>query len=314
MAKVCQDSYRPQANRPIQRDTIINVLDLDLYKEVDRCRSFVDNQWCNRKVDHKQLALLGFYYYKKPDVVKCYFCRQSLNEFEPNDNVLNEHVKVSPNCPLLIRRQTNNEPIDLEELEKALPPASYDEYGTGRRKSKVEEDLAFPHFRLPSARMRSFKSWPPGLKQKPEELCDAGFFYSGKSDCVVCFSCGVFVGKWDANDNPWVEHKNLLEKDCTYLRFNSDKLEMHQKKFEQEENVRNSSDKETETTNVHDNCTKEIEIDDESMCKICFANKSSIAFLPCKHVAVCGQCVYGIKGKCPICRTEITESFKLFYS
>lgn len=292
-------------------DPFIDVSDLELNKEGDRLRSFTQNGWCNRYVDCNELALLGFFFYKRPDVVKCYFCRQSLNEFQPNDKVLKEHLKFSPNCPLLIRRQTHNEPIDSDKLDRALPPPSYDEYGTGRRKSRVEEDIAYPRYRITSERMRTFRMWPISMKLKPEELCDAGFFYSGQSDNVICFSCGVEINKWGENDNPWVEHKNLLEKDCSYLKLNSDKLEENQKKFDHEEKLRSTAG---ETRNVHENCEKEKEIGEESMCKICFSNKSSIVFLPCKHVAVCGQCVYGIDNKCPICRAEIIEKIKLYYA
>lgn len=317
MSKVCEKNpnrFNSQLN-PINSFT--NVSDLDFKKEVDRRRSFIDNNWCNEHVDYEDLALIGFFFFKHPDMVQCYFCKEKVSEFGPRDNVLDEHLKYSPNCPLLIRRRTDNEPIDSEKLNRALPPLSYDECGTGIK--SFDEDLAYPEYKLTSDRIRTFKQWPVGLKQRPEDLCEAGFVYSGKSDFVVCFSCGLQVGKWDADDNPWVEHKNLLEKDCNYLQLNKDKLEFNQKKYEQEiaQSALASTSKaeaSESSSRTHDNCLQGKEIDDESSCKICFENKASIVFLPCKHVAVCGQCIYGIKGKCPICRAEIIESFQLYYS
>lgn len=31
-------------------------------------------------------------------------------------------------------------------------------------------------------RLHTFKLWPPSITQTPEELADAGFYYTGRSD------------------------------------------------------------------------------------------------------------------------------------
>ncbi|GBP63407.1 Death-associated inhibitor of apoptosis 1 [Eumeta japonica] len=41
---------------------------------------------------------------------------------------------------------------------------------------------------------------------KPEDLADAGFFYTGRSDKTLCFYCGGGLRDWKDNDNPWEEH------------------------------------------------------------------------------------------------------------
>lgn len=38
-----------------------------------------------------------------------------------------------------------------------------------------------PSYNTYEARMRSYESWPRSLKQKPDKLSDAGFYYTGKS-------------------------------------------------------------------------------------------------------------------------------------
>jgi hypothetical protein len=38
---------------------------------------------------------------------------------------------------------------------------------------------AFPQFAAPVLRRRSFRLWPPSLRPSPEQLSDAGFFYTG---------------------------------------------------------------------------------------------------------------------------------------
>lgn len=57
-----------------------------------------------------------------------------------------------------------------------------------------------------------------------------------------------------------------------------------------------------------------IEIDPVMRCKICLDRKSSTILLPCQHVAICGQCVFGIGDKCPICRSNIDKILPLYYA
>lgn len=216
----------------------INVKKLKLYKEIDRRKSFIENDWFNEHVNFEDLALLGFYFFKKPNCVKCYFCRLELDGFEPNIDLVKGHLKFSPNCPLLRRRKTNNKPLDIEELDKVLPPPSYDEcdfQGIPRKKSKAENDVAYPEYRLPSDRLKTFDSWPKGMKQKPQDLCDAGFFYAkefvGEEDATVCYACGLDVVDWEPEDNPWVEHNKLRTEECSHLKLNKSQLKSQEKSF-----------------------------------------------------------------------------------
>lgn len=66
--------------------------------------------------------------------------------------------------------------------------------------------LEFPEYGIELARLRSFDEWPRSMKQKPEQLSDAGFFYTEKSDRVICFSCGGGLRDWDEKDDPWEQH------------------------------------------------------------------------------------------------------------
>lgn len=290
-----------------------NLLNYDLKKEIDRRKSFVENDWSCPHVQFGDLAITGLYFVKKPDLVRCYFCSVDLKEFEANDDVIKEHLRFSPNCPLLRRDKTNNVPLDSAELDKILPPASYDECGLGparrRKKSRVEDDVAFPEYRLYTARMKTFETWPVGIKQKPINLSEAGFFYGGQSDFTMCFSCGVIVGKWEADDNPWVEHKKLAKRACPYLQLNQERLKENEKKYEEAIKI-----KTLEEEKSADDEPSAREVDHETVCKVCLERKSSVCFLPCKHVAVCGQCVFGLNNTCPICRCTIEETIPLFYA
>jgi baculoviral IAP repeat-containing protein 7/8 len=296
---------------PFKKDLNISLSRYDLLKESDRLKSFTENKWKNEHVRASDLALLGCYFFKSPDFVRCTFCFVELGEFSSGDNVLKEHLRFSPNCPLLRRRETSNKPIDSEKLERILPEASFDTCGVRERKrSRVEDEVAHPEYRLHSQRMKTFVTWPVALKQKPEDLVNAGFYYSGQSDYTICFSCGVLVGNWEPTDNPWVEHEKLLLKSCSFLQLNQDTLKHNRNKYE------NSKETTTKVAPETSSKVEEVETtkDFETLCKICLDKKSSIVILPCKHVAVCGQCIFGVGDKCPICRARIEEKIHLIYS
>jgi len=174
----------------------VDLSKLDLNKEIDRQISFTRNGWDVEEIDYKRLALFGFYYYKKPDHVRCKFCRLPLSNFEPGDCPLEYHLKLSRNCPLILKRETDNIAINPEQLNLELPPISYDcspssdeyedDYSEDLREEMVQNSKTLkvyhPEYNLESARLSTFKDWPKGLNQKPKDLASAGFFYIGKGD------------------------------------------------------------------------------------------------------------------------------------
>ena len=58
-----------------------------------------------------------------------------------------------------------------------------------------------------SDRIKTFKKWPKQIKQTPQELAEAGFYYTQKGDTVRCFYCGLFLHKWEKEDNVISEHR-----------------------------------------------------------------------------------------------------------
>ena len=66
--------------------------------------------------------------------------------------------------------------------------------------------------------MRTFRDWPPALKQRPKDLADAGFYYIGYSDQVRCFYCDGGLRNWQPDDDPWTEHSRWFSK-CGFIRL-----------------------------------------------------------------------------------------------
>lgn len=87
---------------------------------------------------------------------------------------------------------TNDEGI--AETAERTPSEGVDEcgmYGVTRCSPTVDvslerlgiiprEDSAHPSYTTYESRLESFSSWPVHVKLRPEVLCDAGFFYTGK--------------------------------------------------------------------------------------------------------------------------------------
>lgn len=224
------------------------------HREDERLKTF--DHWPLEWLDKSELARTGMFYTGEADKVKCYFCEVEIGRWEEQDAPVAEHMRWSPNCPLLRRRTTNNMPVDVEALDRALPAVSYDICGAndaievrpfayaegtinmtarslampgsvntttagGASTSTTTPTTYFPEFpeyAIEAARIRSFAEWPRHMKQKPEQLSEAGFFYTGVGDRVKCFSCGGGLKDWAEDDEPWEQHAVWLNK-CRYLNL-----------------------------------------------------------------------------------------------
>ena len=98
----------------------------------NRLLTFAD--WTCEIVDKEQLAMTGFYSMCHKDYVRCNFCSVTICDWEEGDEVLSEHKKWSPMCPLITNWPTMNIPIDQDKLNEYLGirkpehKMSFDEY------------------------------------------------------------------------------------------------------------------------------------------------------------------------------------------
>jgi len=77
---------------------------------------------------------------------------------------------------------------------------------------------ANPKYSTVEARTRTFREWPPALRQQPAQLSEAGFFYIGLSDQVKCFYCDGGLRNWQPEDDPWTEHSRWFS-ECGFVRL-----------------------------------------------------------------------------------------------
>lgn len=76
----------------------------------------------------------------------------------------------------------------------------------------------YPFFSSKSRRLMSFENWPLVMQQKPEDLAEAGFFYTGYGDRTKCFHCGGGLKDWEDDDDPWQQHVQWFSQ-CAYVKF-----------------------------------------------------------------------------------------------
>lgn len=93
--------------------------------EQDRLSTFDDWETLELTTDKHLLARTGLYFLKRIDIVKCFFCKQGMELYQPYDNPLLEHLRMSPACPLLRGKNTSNVPIDAEAFKRSLPTITW---------------------------------------------------------------------------------------------------------------------------------------------------------------------------------------------
>ncbi|XP_049539575.1 death-associated inhibitor of apoptosis 1-like [Anopheles darlingi] len=266
------------------------------YFHIEQNRLQTFDQWPVTFIRKEELARYGFYYTGTDDTVKCHFCRVEIGMWEEHDNVIEEHLRWSPYCPLLRKRPTNNVALDRNFLAN-VPEPSYDVCGINVRTHSYAENASdrmsgdswsgasdissgsnsingnsivgeaststistdrsglqlqmrhggdmeaplaggaaasafcshvtsmvqtcrpeYPMYAIEADRLKSFEDWPTSMSQKPQQLSDAGFFYTGKSDRVKCFSCGGGLKDWEQGDDPWEQH-GIWYSNCHYLKL-----------------------------------------------------------------------------------------------
>lgn len=269
--------------------------------ECERLKTF--ERWPLMWLDKKILAMTGMFYTGIDDRTKCYFCDIVIGKWEYEDDPVQEHLRWSPNCPLLGRRLTNNVPCNVEVLDKTLPIIGESTCGySSSRLVRIDEEADFS---LESVRLATYREWPSGIKQKPEQLAAAGFYYAGIGDRVMCFVCNIILKDWVQDDDPWEQHA-LWKPDCSYVKlvkgdsYIANVIKTFKKSVTGHQSIFVPS-------------APEAELDEDKLCKICYENERQIAYVPCGHVVSCSKCSFCTK-ECPICRAMISNVIRLYFS
>ncbi|KAF4527963.1 hypothetical protein B566_EDAN017294 [Ephemera danica] len=210
-----------------------NLHDTSFRVEQHRLITFLTVNW-TAPVDPHDLAKWGFYYTGSADNCKCPFCRLEIRGWEPGDRGLSEHQRWNPQCRFITGHSVGNIPLGQENSETGTNVTSCANLGT-QLGAVTLRDAKHPRYASTYARLASYDLWPMSISQRPEELVEAGLFYTGRGDRVICFHCGGGLKDWGLNDDPWEEHARWFS-ECSYVRQMKSKslIESYSKKRKNE--------------------------------------------------------------------------------
>ncbi|XP_060082815.1 E3 ubiquitin-protein ligase XIAP-like [Ylistrum balloti] len=156
--------------------------------EVSRRESF--RNWPGRSQDIDILASAGFFFTGEEDIVRCFHCDIGLAEWDSDDDPWVEHARHSPDCPFLREKKDGDFIMNIQ-----------------RRWAQIYTPK-HPHMCQMNMRLESYgPSWPQDyVTQTPQQLAEAGLFYTGVTDTVRCHYCDGGLREWEPNDDPWTEH------------------------------------------------------------------------------------------------------------
>lgn len=169
-------------NCPLLRGCYTSNISLEPISELDELLNKLNEYKLNKKSDAYEETPLDYWTIKKNEWINS--CPEGLELDE-----LKSHVNM---CIKYIK----------EKIKRAQTPH-------------------FPEFECTTSRLETFIGWPKSVKQTPEQLSEAGFFYTQKEDRVICFSCGGGLYKWTEKDDPWEQHALHYNK-CVYLQLKKD--------------------------------------------------------------------------------------------
>lgn len=306
----------------------------DMSKREHRLKTF-KSKWFHNSITRKEMAKRGFYLIRDYEV-KCFFCDKIFVTNRNMNDIFVQHDMQSPECKMTsnieVDRALSNLSISVEIGDKPI------------NISIPDNEPNYPDFKTVNSRLQSFKDWPKSMGQSPEDLTDAGFFYIGKGDKVLCHSCGGGIHNWESDDDPWTQHiiwyrycqyvqekKNINEiEKALRKRFGSSVADGGQFEPQSEieidqSNLPNIDIAEGLPIRTTDDLARRGEIMVEkareklfrgntykNACKICISNEINTVFFPCAHIVTCHECSE-LSKNCVICKRKIKQTKKVFF-
>ncbi|KAK6987141.1 Baculoviral IAP repeat-containing protein 7-B [Biomphalaria glabrata] len=190
---------------------------------------------------------------------------------------------------------------------------SEDEASPGNQKVnspvyKVITSMAHPDFAMYETRLNTFRTWAHKEVIAPEKLALSGFHFTGESDCVVCFQCGLGLRAWKQGDDVMAEHKKYSPS-CPYLATAADRHEeMWAGSGEETESGTRQSAENIEVKLLK---SENLKLKDQLLCKMCHKSEIKDVFLPCGELYACSDCSKLVT-HCPSCKKQILATVTVY--
>lgn len=84
----------------------------------------------------------------------------------------------------------------------------------------LHTDPSNPNMRQLDERKRSFhiNSWNVNIPVTVDKLAEAGFYYTGYKDYVLCFYYSGGICDWELGDDVWIAHSKYFS-DCPFVKI-----------------------------------------------------------------------------------------------
>ena len=187
----------------------------------------------------------------------------------------------------------------------------------------------YPQYQVYENRLNTFidRSWPISLFQNEVTLAEAGFFYSGNGDIVICAFCGIHLYRWLPKDDPLTEHKkfnNICKFVSLFQDIDNQSTIQYRGLFIKIKSacynlIHYIRSKFLNLKNLIFFCyhkrfsNKFVGKKFHNLCKICLNEGANTLLLPCHHVSTCQFCTICITF-CPICRCVIKSVIKVYFA
>ncbi|XP_052243432.1 baculoviral IAP repeat-containing protein 3-like [Dreissena polymorpha] len=167
--------------------------------------------WFHVIPTEKECVIAGFFYTGEFDLIRCFQCGIGLKDFSPADDPMAEHIRNSESC-LYLEAMFGLEGLTKlrKELDQSNPENTrqrqYTDFQRNLGATSSHHTSRSLQYSTIESRILSYESDKFRSKKSPEELAEAGLFYTGVRDEVRCFSCNGGLSNWEKHDDPWIEH------------------------------------------------------------------------------------------------------------
>ena len=117
--------------------------------------------------------------------------------------------------PFETKLEIENELNTIDDLAPHSTPIDYFVGAEPKYKNYMTLLSRIGSFDVEAWRQHSI-SKSDSLLLKPDSFAKAGFYYSGTTDNMMCFCCGLGLHHWEATDDPITEHVKFAPR-CTWL-------------------------------------------------------------------------------------------------
>ncbi|XP_076079629.1 putative inhibitor of apoptosis isoform X1 [Mytilus galloprovincialis] len=291
----------------------------------ERLKTF--NNWPSHYPQSPEnLAKAGFFYTGINDLVRCYHCGGGLTSWEAEDNAWVEHAHWFPQCTYL-RQNKGDEFIQLvqsmvgelteesnhqqENTGDALGVgATCSNYNTHETETDIEGLIS----------VRSVKEMGYTMEIIRPAYKEAVHQHKTTAISAVQLMEKVLEIEERSSNTTHAQPIEGASANMSATEKTNQSIQNSETSSDVPKPVPSSADNqipcvqyETTTGECKGSTSGDVNNKDLLLCKVCLEEDVSIVFLPCGHLATCGQCAPAMK-RCPICRTHVRGSVKTYLS